>query len=87
MRTLVIVLFGMSLIALLASDVGAATFSKTHHRHVKRYVGYARPTVDRQPTYPDASGWYPRDASKLPFGSAIWWEQMQRERRLNPGGG
>jgi hypothetical protein len=39
-------------------------------------------TVEHQPTYPDASGWYPRDASKLPFGSALWWDQMMREGRL-----
>ena len=26
--------------------------------------------------------WYPRDASKLPFGSSLWWDQMLRENRL-----
>ena len=26
--------------------------------------------------------WHARDASKLPFGSSIWWDQMLRENRL-----
>jgi hypothetical protein len=30
----------------------------------------------------DGSEWYARDASKLPFGSSIWWDQMLRENRL-----
>ena len=29
-----------------------------------------------------AEQWHARDASKLPFGSSIWWDQMLRENRL-----
>ena len=29
-----------------------------------------------------AEQWHARDASKLPFGSSIWWDQMVRENRL-----
>jgi hypothetical protein len=82
MKTLAIVLFGLPLIALPASEVSAAGPSKIHHRHAKRYVRQALPTTDRRPEYPDASGWYPHDASKLPFGSALCWDQMMREGRL-----
>jgi hypothetical protein len=87
MRTLVIVAVGFSLISLPVSEVGAAGYSKTHHRHAKLYYRQARPNIDRESRYPDSSGWYPRDASKLPFGSAIWWDQMRRERRLGGAGG
>jgi hypothetical protein len=30
----------------------------------------------------DRTGWYPRDSNQLRFGSAIWWEQMEREGRF-----
>jgi hypothetical protein len=86
MRTLVIVGVGLSLFSLPVSEVGAAGYSKTHQRHAKRYYRNVPSNIDRAPQYPDSSGWYPRDASKLPFGSAIWWEQMLRERRLNQSG-
>jgi hypothetical protein len=37
---------------------------------------------------PYNSGYYVRDANKLPFGTSIWWDQMLRENRAgNPGGG
>src|SRR5262249_20885256 len=37
---------------------------------------------------PYNSGYYVRDADKLPFGTSIWWDQMLRENRAgNPGGG
>jgi hypothetical protein len=82
MRTLVIVAVSLFLIAPPVSEVSAAANSKTQHRHAKRYLRHARPTVERQRTYPDASGWYPHDADRLPIGSAIWWDQMMREGRL-----
>jgi hypothetical protein len=82
MRTLVIVAVGLFLIAPPVSEVSAAAYSKTHHRHAKRYVRHARPTSDRQPEYPDAFGWFPHDADKLPIGSPIWWDQMLKENRV-----
>ena len=84
---LVIVAAGLSLIALPVSEVSAADYSKAHRRHAEPYYRHARPNIDHAPEYSASSGWYPRDASKLPFGSAIWWEQMLRERRLNQSGG
>jgi hypothetical protein len=32
------------------------------------------------------SGWYPRDANQLPFGSKIWYQQMEREGRFGGNG-
>ena len=34
------------------------------------------------------SGYYERDANKLPIGTTRWWDEMLRENRAgNPGGG
>jgi len=46
----------------------------------KKPKQYAAPHVARAPA--DSGQWYPHDASKLPFGSSIWWDQMLREGRL-----
>jgi hypothetical protein len=82
MKTLSAVILAVTLLAVPLYRVNAAGFSKFHHRHAKRYVRHVRPNVDREPRYPDASGWSPHDSNKLPFGSALWWDQMQRERRV-----
>ena len=87
MKTVAAAIAAVSLVAGPVCEVRAAGSSKTHQRRAKRYYRHARPTVEHQPTYPDASGWYPRDASKLPFGSALWWDQMMREGRLMRNGG
>jgi hypothetical protein len=76
MRVLIALTIAWSLIAGSSCEVSAKGYSKAHHRHAKPYYRQARPK------YPDSSGWYPHDASKLTFGSAIWWDQMRRERRL-----
>jgi hypothetical protein len=47
---------------------------------VKKHKQYAAHQA-AQPARPQEQ-WYARDASKLPFGSSIWWEQMLRENRL-----
>jgi len=78
MRTLIIVAAALALIAGPACNASAAGYSKAQKRHAKWYL---RPNVDRQRRYPDASGWYPHDANKLPIRSSIWWEQMRREGR------
>ena len=76
MRALVTAVAALLLWAGLLSDVSA----KQHKRTAKRPAPYASPYDGRE--YPDANGWYPHDASKLRFGSAIWWDQMMREGRL-----
>jgi hypothetical protein len=34
---------------------------------------------------PSPSGWYPHDSNKLPFGSALWWQQKNLERGCGDG--
>jgi hypothetical protein len=79
----------MSLVAGSAYEVNAEGYTGPHKRHAKRhyYPRYSARDHDYKQAYPDANGWYPHDSSKLAFGSAIWWEQMLREGRLNQGGG
>ena len=60
----------------------AAAGAKAVKRHVKGHSPLAFPRPGREHQYPNAGGWYPHDASKLPFGSMVWWEQMRREGRL-----
>jgi hypothetical protein len=79
MRILVSLTATLLLIAVPVSEVSA----KQHKRHLKRHVGHTSPHVTREPRYPNGTGWLPHDSSKLPLGSGIWWDQMQRERRSN----
>jgi hypothetical protein len=76
----VVALVAAALVAGMVLDADAANSSKSHKRHAKRhYPRYAAPGVGNQSKNPDASGWYPHDSSQLPFGSARWWEQKERE--------
>jgi hypothetical protein len=61
----------------------AEDYSKAPKPYVKGHVGGAKRDPGNKRQYPDANGWYLHDSSKLAFGSAIWWEQMQREGRLS----
>jgi hypothetical protein len=47
-----------------------------HRAAAARADSAARSSIPRPDAYVE------RDANKLPFGSAIWWDQMQREGRL-----
>jgi hypothetical protein len=68
------------MVAISALEGNAQNYSKAPKPYAKGQV--AKPEPDNKIKYPDAKGYYPLDASKLPYGSAIWWEQMQREGRL-----
>jgi curli biogenesis system outer membrane secretion channel CsgG len=76
----VALVIAMALVAGSACEVNAAGYRKVHKRHAisHYYLRYAAPQ-----RYPDASGWFPHDASQLQFGSALWWDQMRRENRVN----
>jgi hypothetical protein len=82
MRSLVAVVAALSLVAVSTCEANAKAQPKVHKHHAKWYYPDARPNVYREPKYPTAAGWYPHDSNKLPFGSAIWWEQMRRDGRL-----
>jgi opacity protein-like surface antigen len=70
------VVAGLGLAVLLAALATAADAKKPVKKH-KQYAAHqaAQPARSREQ-------WYARDASKLPFGSSIWWDQMLRENRL-----
>jgi hypothetical protein len=78
----------MSLVAGSACEVNAEGYTNSHKRYAKRhYHRYVARDHSYKQAYPDEYGWFPHDANQLKVGSALWWEQMQRENRLNPGGG
>jgi len=71
-----LVVAGLGLAVLLVALATAADAKRPVKKH-KQYAAQhaAQPARPQEP-------WYERDASKLPFGSNIWWEQMLRENRL-----
>jgi hypothetical protein len=75
----------VSLVASSAFDANAKGYAKSHkHHHANRHDHrYAVPDHGYKQAYPDASGWFPHDSNQLQFGSKLWWEQMEREGRLN----
>ena len=73
------VVAALSLLAGLAGEAGAQTYPKKHRHYAKK------PASERQNSAArpyGTDGYIERDANKLPFGSAIWWDQMQREGLL-----
>jgi hypothetical protein len=89
MKTLIVAAVAVSLVAGSAGKVNAEGYSIAHKRHAKRhyYPRYAARNHGYKQAYPDENGWFPHDSNELKFGSALWWDQMLRENRLNPGGG
>ena len=76
MRSVVTWALAAVLLAGFATTVTAKKPAKKPKQHAARQVTHAA----RAPS--EGSEWYARDASKLPFGSSIWWDQMLRENRL-----
>lgn len=77
-----------AVVASSSLPVHADTYPNAHKRHIKgHYPQNASRHHDYKQAYPDRYGWFPHDANQLKFGSALWWEQMLRENRLNSGGG
>jgi hypothetical protein len=82
-KIMVVTVAVASLVAALAWEGAAANSSKSPKRNTKRhYPRHAAQVHAYKSKNPDARSWYPHDAKQLPFGSAIWWEQMLRENRL-----
>jgi len=76
MRSVVTWALGAVLLVGFATTVAAKKPAKKPKQHAAHQVTHAA----RAPSA--GSEWYARDASKLPFGSSIWWDQMLRENRL-----
>ena len=78
MRVVLAALAAPLLVASLAA--GAVADDKP----AKKQRADIRKAMEREhrPRSPAPDAFVQRDANKLPFGSAIWWDQMQREGRL-----
>jgi len=76
MRSVVTWALGAALVVGFATTVAAKKPTKKPKQYAARQVSHsARARAG-------GTEWYPRDASKLPFGSSLWWDQMLRENRL-----
>jgi hypothetical protein len=88
MKITVLAVAAVAQITGFALGASAADNADTHKRYAKRhYHRYVVRDHGYKQSHPDENGWFPHDANQLAVGSALWWEQMQRENRLNPGGG
>jgi hypothetical protein len=66
--------------AVVLLGVSTTVEAKKPAKKPKQYAARQLPQAARGPAVDGQ--WYARDASKLPFGSSIWWDQMLRENRL-----
>jgi hypothetical protein len=66
--------------AVMLMGVSPTVEAKKSAKKPKAYAARQGEPAARAPA--DDRQWYARDASKLPFGSSIWWDQMLRENRL-----
>ena len=78
MKAIVSALVAVSLVATVAVPVAAEARSKKKHTYSKQYRG---PPADREVRQRNGSGYQEFIAEKHPFGSASWWQQMDREGR------
>jgi hypothetical protein len=76
-KIMVVTVAVASLISGSTWEADAANSSKSPKRNAKAHYRHVAPQRSS-----DANGWHPHDSSQLQFGSARWWEQMQREGRL-----
>jgi hypothetical protein len=80
MRVVLVVVAALSLLAGLEGEADAKTHAKKHKHDTKKPASVQAHSSARSYS-PDV--YIERDASKLPFGSANWWDQMLREGRLS----
>jgi len=76
MKRVFCALVALSLVSGLAGPVVAAEGYSKKKAHAKKRKAKQRESA--------ADTYYEQDADKLPYGTRIWWEQMDREGR---GGG
>jgi hypothetical protein len=71
-------IWALALVASASVASSSIAGTKAHRHHGQKQMVRARVNGAGQ------RGWYAREASKLPFGSTIWWQQMLDEGRLTP---
>jgi hypothetical protein len=70
-------LAALALVACPSADAAAKEPGKKSHKQAKAQVRQS----GGEAASAKADGYIVRDADKLPFGSAQWWDQMMREDR------
>jgi hypothetical protein len=73
-------LASVAVLSLLALPAGEALAKDPKKRTAQAKKPAA--TQEHRPRADAPDAYIVRNADKLPFGSAIWWDQMQREGRL-----
>ena len=79
MRMVLAIVAALLLVVGVADEAAAKTSAKKHKQYAKK-PAFVQDYGSAKPYGTDA--FVERNANKLPFGSAAWWEQMQREGRL-----
>ena len=62
------------------ADCASAAQERKYKRNYNSY------RYDEGYGYRASPRWYPRSADKLPFGSRVWYDQMEREGRFGGNG-
>jgi hypothetical protein len=78
MKAMLAALLTLSLVAGLAGQASAAAQRK-HKQKAYSYRQAAPKSVSSRAAETEPS-WYPHDSRLLPFGSQLWWRQMEREK-------
>ena len=84
MKKVIMALAALAIAVALAAAPADAGSRKKHKRYAKSNYerSTARAQSDRGSRSFDQDRYFERDSNRLPFGTAIWWEQMEREGRL-----
>ena len=82
MRIVLAFLAALSLLAGVNDAAIADDKQQAKSEHPTQKPAAARQYSSARAATPPPDPYIERDASKLPFGSAIWWDQMRREGRL-----
>lgn len=81
MRTIVTILVSATFAAGMAGDADAAS-KREKYRGEARYYGYSPSSIaarQRDARTFDETEYYERLSEKIPFGTAAWWRQRERE--------
>jgi hypothetical protein len=70
-----------AVVVALAVAVSAASTAVDAHSKKKKKRSYERPSAAQRYSAPRESDYHEYIADRLPFGSKLWWEQMDREGR------
>lgn len=79
MRTILTGLLSAALVLGLAGAADAKSKKVTYYDYYSYYAPSAIAERQRHASTFDETEYYERDSRKIPFGTAEWWRQMERE--------